>query len=162
MLEKLYRQYFSSMWRYARKITGSDTAADDVVQQAFLKLLQKEEVLRGLDGTQLEAYIVITVKNTALTAVKARRKALPLGDELLDITGIPEDMTVRIADRDAIEQALPHLSPLYRDVIALHYGMDLTFNDVAHTLGITPEYARLVASRARAKLRVLLSGERDV
>ena len=48
MFKALYEKYADGMWRYATKITNDKDLVCDIVQDAFVKLMEKEATLRQL------------------------------------------------------------------------------------------------------------------
>lgn len=157
MFERLYEKYAGGMWRYACKITHDEQLACDVVQESFVKLMEKEATLRALNQYQLEAYIITTIKHTAYKMAKKQNVNFPLEIDVKDTGPLPEDAAVRIGTREEMQKALAKLPEKYREVISLHYYHGLSYKMIAHALGITENNAHAIAYRARAALRKIFT-----
>ena len=71
------------------------------------------------------------------------------------------DPRERVAEREAVRQALAQLSAEHRHVIALRYGADLTEVDIAQVLGWPVGTVKSRLNRARGRLRAIFNeGER--
>jgi len=70
----LYENYHRLMYRTAAKCDPDRDEQDEAVQDALVRLIAKVSLLRGLDRPRLAAYIVRTVRNTALTRLDSRNR----------------------------------------------------------------------------------------
>ena len=68
---RIYERFNRIMYSTARKYT-SDLVAEDIVQDAMVKLIPKVSRLRGLERCTLAAYIVYTVRNTAKNYLRSQ------------------------------------------------------------------------------------------
>ena len=152
-LALLYEEYRIPMWRYAHAITGSPETADDVVQTAFVALLDKIELLESLHLRQRDAYIAVTVRHLAVKC-NQMPESLTVDDQELS-TG-DDHVYGQALDRDQIGRAARQLPERYQAVILLRYGLDQTHEQIGAVLGITPGNVRVRLHRALQQLRKLL------
>ena len=62
--QSIFRKYYPPMYYYARRIVGED-AADDVVQEGFLELWNRMDIL-DTDSPQIESYLYKTIYSREL------------------------------------------------------------------------------------------------
>ncbi len=133
----------------AARVLGDHAEAQDVVQQAWLRL-------HGTDAEidSLPAWLTTVVTRLCLDRLRART-AVPLGTELPETGGggDPAD-DVALADTVglALQVVLDRLSPRERVAFVLHDSFGFEFPTIAAVLDTTPAAARKLASRARAKI----------
>jgi RNA polymerase sigma-70 factor, ECF subfamily len=140
--------------RVAYSHLGSLGEADDVVQEAWLRLERAERAeIRDLRGwlTTVVARLAID----ALTSARARREHyvgtwLP---EPLVATGEGEDLADRVTLDESVSMALlvvlESLTPPERSAFLLHDVFGYSFEQVAGIVGRSPQAARQLAARAR-------------
>lgn len=143
MPEALRRRLVRLAYRYL----GSVTDAEDIVQEAAIKLLSSDDV------RDREAWLARVVTNASLDrlrALRARRETYIgpwLPEPVIEADESPSDRELDISF--AVMRTLEALSPLERAAFFLHdlFGMD--FDAIAETLDRSPSAVRKLASRAR-------------
>jgi RNA polymerase sigma-70 factor (ECF subfamily) len=143
----------------ATRILGGPSGAEDVVQEAWLRLTG---VTTGPDAEtpdNIAAWLTTVTTRLCLDQLRTRRHAFPSGElpellETVDPVEGPEADAV-LADRvDAAMLVVLHtLSPIERVAFVLHDLFGVPFDEVAQTLGRSPAAVRQLASRARRRLR---------
>ncbi|UFU06865.1 sigma-70 family RNA polymerase sigma factor [Ruania halotolerans] len=139
----------------ARRVLGSSFAADDAVQEAWVRLQRAN----GADIRNLEAWLTTVVSRVSIDLIRQRaswREDAEL-DEVTDAadsaTTPDESVQLREDLALALEVVLDALAPLERLSFVLHDVFGMPFEEVAPILERTPANARQLASRARARLR---------
>ena len=135
--------------RIAGRILRDDAEAEDIVQQAWLRLHSTEAVIDNLPGW-------LTTVTTRLCLDRLRAPKPVLVDDLAfpSLTEDPAD-TLALADTVgiALQVVLDRLTPSERVAFVLHDSFSFDFPTIAAMLGTTPAAARKLASRARSKVR---------
>jgi len=150
VFRRLYREQAVTMVRLANLLVRDRAAAEDVVQDAFLRVYQA--LPRLTDHGRLLPYLRTAVVNGSRSALRGRRRAaaavLP-GDQ-------PESSAEAAAmlseDRREVFAAVARLPRRSREVLALRYYLDLPDQEIAVTLGISRGTVSSTASRAVAAL----------
>ncbi|MGE4164005.1 MAG: RNA polymerase sigma factor [Vicinamibacterales bacterium] len=148
----MYREYARSLVGLARLFVDHRDAAEDVVQEAFIRL--SRSLHRIDDPSKAAAYLRSIVLNLARDhnrrGLLALRHARPADD--LDPAGVDETITAlhRHARVVAELRALPRRQ---RDCIVLHYLLELTVAEIADTLGLSPNSVKTHLKRGLATLR---------
>ena len=128
----------------ARGILGSDEEAEDVVQDAMLRLWQlREEPIRNPKG-----FARIVVRNLSLS--KIRRKPLTVDISQADIADEAE--TERNEQIDRMMALVDALPTMQQTVLRLRHMQDMTMADIASIIGTSEVAVRQSLSRARRSI----------
>ena len=79
LLQQIYDQYEPRMYRVALQVLKSSALAEDAVHDAFLKLIKHFSEIRKISCKELEPFVVIIVKRTALDLLKQEKRLTSLG-----------------------------------------------------------------------------------
>ena len=141
--------------RYARALVGDRASADDLVQDTLERAWAKLHLYRR--GTDLRAWLFTVMHNVHVNKVRATRATDPLEDEM------PE-LAQRASQGDALmvrdlDRSISRLPPEQRSVLLLVTLEDMSYDEVARTLGIPIGTVMSRLSRAREKLRAMMLGQ---
>ena len=143
-LEDLYRRQRAPMVRFARLLTGSNTLAEEVVQDSFLKMHQLRR--RPLNP---EGYLRTTVANFARSRLRRLRlERRPPPRDRITLTDPEIDETWAVVCRLPFRQ---------RAVLVLRFYDDLSEAEIARVLGCRPGTVKSNLHRGLTKLREELS-----
>jgi RNA polymerase sigma factor (sigma-70 family) len=147
----------------AYRMLGSPSEADDAVQEAWLRLDRSDTG----DVENLGGWLTTVVARVCLDALRSRRSRREEALSELPDARSPEPVVGRAQDgadperealvADGIGPALlvvlETLSPAERVAFVLHDVFALPFGEIAPILERSPEAAKMLASRARRKVR---------
>lgn len=148
-------EYFAlagTLYRIAFYILEDAAAAEDAVQQAFLKLWSERAALDGV--RQPKAYAVRMVRNICLDMV--RKESRMVFPEQLPEPSMPALQDERIDSRERLNKVLEAVKALperQREVLILRTVEGLSFEEIAVRTGMTPESIRVLLSRSRKTLK---------
>jgi RNA polymerase sigma-70 factor (ECF subfamily) len=138
------------MTRVAYGILGSLSEAEDVVQEAWLRLQRAQD----LEIEDMRAWLTTVVGRLALDALGTarRRRETYVGEWLPEpvVDELGADPTLDEAVSTALLLVLERLSPAERTAFLLHDVFELPFPQVAEVVGRSPAAVRQLAARARA------------
>jgi len=140
---------FRALWLVAR----DRHEAEEVAQEAFLKVWERWDRVEGMDDPQ--GYLYRTAFN--LYRNRRRRSLLALR-RFVRATPAP-DPTDAVDDRDQVVRALGTLTPRQRSALVLTDLVELTSEETARALGVRPSTVRVLAARARTALREEIGGQ---
>jgi RNA polymerase sigma-70 factor (sigma-E family) len=148
-LETLYRAHASGALRLGYLLTGDRALAEDLVQDAFVKVLGRFHDLRNKDAFWW--YLRRTIVNLSTSHFRRRRveRAWLERQHLEEVAPVSEDM----GDRERLREALMKLRPDQRAAIVLRYYEDLTEADTAEALGVPVGTVKSMVSRGMDRLR---------
>lgn len=128
----------------ARNILGSDEEAEDVVQDALLRMWQlRDEPIRNLKG-----FARIVVRNLSLS--KVRRKSQTVDISHADIADEVE--TERNEQIDRMMELVDALPTIQQTVLRLRHMQEMTMADIATLIGTSEVAVRQSLSRARRSI----------
>lgn len=159
-LEQLYDQYGQALFAFALNLTRDESDARDVIQELFRRLTVQSHPLEGV--RQERAYLLRLVHNLTVDFIRRRaartRSTAALREEMVEVFA-PSDTPDEQAFRSELAQALGELPHEQRVVVHLKLWEEFTFEDIAKTLGISPNTAasryRYGLDKLRARLRPL-------
>jgi RNA polymerase sigma-70 factor, ECF subfamily len=164
-LETLVARYQVRAARTAFLILQDEAAAQDVVQDVYLKLYRD---IRHFDETRpFEPYLLKSVVHAALNLVRRNRKFTSLDGDLAEIESLltsgdtPEAQTEANQRSQQILSALAQLSPRQRAVIVQRYYLEMSEKEMAESLNTAPGTVKWLLNAARARLREILNPERS-
>jgi RNA polymerase sigma-70 factor (sigma-E family) len=155
VLADLYERHAPAAGRLAYLLTGDRVLAEDLVQEAFVRVVGRFRHLRVPDA--FEAYLRRTIVNLHTSQLRRRR----LERAYLEREGRAEPST-RDPDVDAREElwravlALPHRQ---RAAVVLRFYEDLSERDTADALCCSPSAAKSLVARAMQTLRARIESE---
>ena len=155
----LFERYAARVRLYGRKHLRSDVAADDLVQQVMLHVLEAIRAGRVADPSRLASFIFGTCRNVSwdLQRSEQRQRRLERETELLATeSSMPEH-----SERDVVKlfHCMGELPERERRVLRMSFMEDRPADDIARSLGLSSGNVRVIRYRALAKLAVCLGAE---
>jgi RNA polymerase sigma factor (sigma-70 family) len=149
--DELIEQWHARLWQYARRLTGSDETADDVVQDVWLRVLRSIGRLR--DGAKLRPWLFGIARRVLMDRLRERYSA-PI-ESPLDLANLaasaPADVTP--GDIEVMEDEIERLPVIDREVVVLFYFDGLSLNEIADIAGVPIGTVKSRLHRARRTLR---------
>ena len=151
-LEKAFAELRPAMFALAYRITGNRADAEEIVQDAFVRLHDAEpkDAVRSL-----KAYLTTITARLSLNRLRdqrARRETY-VGEWLPEPLVTEGDPEVHPQDVSfALVAVLERLSPLERVVFVLRNAFDLSFKEIARAVGRDAVNCRKIFSRSRARV----------
>ena len=161
--EEMYKKVSAFVYNVALRVTGNTDDADEVTQDAFMKVYKNLKSFRHLSS--LKTWIYRITLNTALNSVKASRKHREQRadyDAVTDTVGIEEKVrsSVDLKDKEkAVTALLEELNPDQRACIVLREIEGLDYKEIAEALKININTVRSRLKRARERILSLKKEE---
>lgn len=149
-LSEFVRSRYPALLRRAYLLTGDRQLAEDLVQDALAKVW----MAGGRDIENLDAYVRRVMTNAFISSTRRLRWRLAAHDGQIAAVADP---TRAVDEQDRVWQAMLTLPPRQRAVLVLRYYEDLAEDEICAVLDVSPGTVRSQTSKARAKLRVLLT-----
>jgi RNA polymerase sigma-70 factor (ECF subfamily) len=156
---RLYDTVFPILFRVAYRIAGSEEAAEDLCQEAFFRLYEKNMVFPNPE--EAKYWLIRVVKNAALNYAKRKdreRKAYQKAfceDTRVADTG--EHILIKQQTQMEIQEALEKLPENLRIVLILKEYGELNYKEIGRALGISEGNVKVRVFRARERLAGLLA-----
>ena len=157
--EQLAMPLFDSLYNFAHWLTQSREEAEDLVQETYAK------ALRGFGsfqpGTNFRAWIFRILRNTFLTSrtglAAARTVSLETEDDQEQTVAVsretPESILLEQASQQQVQAALEQVPVIFREVLLLCDVEEMSYQEIAETLGVPIGTVMSRLYRARKALR---------
>lgn len=150
------------MFRFALRFLGQTQDAEDVIQDVWMKFLQRHPSDALI---QIEAWCMQAVKNRCLDLLRHRevrqKAAKLLQGSAQQADGQPADHRITFQEaRWQLDRALAQLPLKQRMVVQLRDLEEYAYQDIADILGISLEDVKVSLFRARKTLRMQLTQSR--
>jgi RNA polymerase sigma factor (sigma-70 family) len=175
-LELLFERHHVALYRFFRRLVGDATAAEDLVQEVFVRLLKYRHAYRSA-GT-FRGWLYSLARHAAFDLLERRgveraRQAenrpagadgseLDLLDRLPDLAPSAQDGMVRDQEAALLRRALDELPAEKRAVLVLSRYRELRYEEIAEMLGTSVGAIKVRVHRALKDLRrhyLALAGE---
>jgi RNA polymerase sigma-70 factor (ECF subfamily) len=152
---QLIREHHADIYRYAFRLAGRQSDAEDLAQQTFLIAQQKLHQIR--DQARARSWLFTILRNCYL---KQRRRTAPTNldldvDRIADETP-PGGATAEWIDREWLQAALEQLSDEHKIVLLMFYFEELSYKEMSERLGVAAGTVMSRLARAKGRLRALL------
>ncbi len=150
LLEAIHAAHAAALHRYVARLTRDDAEAQDVVQEALLRLWRHPEVLERPEES-VRAWLFTVARNLVVDHLRSARHARERTTDQVPETPEP-DATQAVLDAWLVADALVELSPEHRAVVVGAYYRGRTVAELAQEQGVP---AGTVKSRMHYALRAL-------
>ena len=149
---ELVRRYRDRYARYAARMLGSADAAEDAVQDAFVRAYDQLAQCREPDN--FVGWFFLILRNRCFAERRRSRDVAPLEAAGAVAATDPPDGAVEMAERrQALQQALLELTPEQREVFVLKHVEGLSYGEIAERLSTSVPSLKMRMHRAYDRLR---------
>jgi RNA polymerase sigma-70 factor (ECF subfamily) len=150
-LADFVRARYPQLLRRGYLLTGSQLAAEDLVQEALARCCA---AWRRHPITEPDAYVHRVMVNVLISRSRLRRFREEATADVPE--GFGSDLASQHADRDAVWRALQKTAPRQRAVLVLRFYEDMTESEIAACLDVTVGTVRSQTAKGLASLRKLV------
>lgn len=156
-MDKIFRQwtddYQDQVWSLALYLLRDRAEAEDVAQEAFIRLWQHRE---SLSGDRVRPWLLRVTRNLCLDRLRKRRPEVEIEDEHASTDGPAEGLhNSQLGAR--LRAALARLAEPYRSLVVLRDVQQGSYEDVAQATGLSMPQVKTYLHRARKQLREQLA-----
>jgi RNA polymerase sigma-70 factor (ECF subfamily) len=159
MDEEAFRAFYArtsaTLWAYLARSTGDEAAADDLLQEAYYRLLRTAKTFESEDHRSNYLFRVATnlVRDQYRRPRADAAQLSEHGDGDVPAGG---DVARQAQQRTDLRRAMARLSLRERQLVWLAYGRGSSHREIAGTLGLKTASIKPLLFRARRKLATLL------
>jgi RNA polymerase sigma-70 factor, ECF subfamily len=153
-VEEIWREYHARLRAFIKKRIFSDTAADDVLQNVFLKMNAGLTSLE--DETKLTSWLYQTTRNAIIDHFRSQKPTEELPEWLPQPETDPDDQVTQELSA-CLKPMIQRLPKVYREAVILSELEGLKQQDVADAQGISLAGAKSRVQRGRAQLGKMLA-----
>lgn len=153
-ISELYDELYNELLSWCRMLCGSNTLAEELVQEGFFKAVTNSDIVLSLNKHQQRAWLYKTIKNLFLNSLRRR------SDELNNDT-VPEPSYVpQEYDMVEIEQIINMLPDEERLLFIMRYFQGYNSSELGNIFNLSPGTVRSRLFSARSRLKKILKTER--
>ncbi len=150
--EQLVVRHQASAWHLAYRFSGDRSNAEDIAQEAFLRVL--ESAGRWRPTAKFRTYLYQIIARLCRDFVQ---KKSPINSDRLDDTAAeqvsPDELLAADEQRRLVREAIAALPPNQRTAVILRYYHNLGYEEISAAIGTTVKGVERLLARARAALR---------
>lgn len=152
--KKMYLPYHQKLYRVAYRLLGNSCDAEDMVQEAYLKLWHKREEL--VDIRNPESFCVTLIKNICFDYLRSTKNETEKED--LEVINRSNDVSlvkeIEIKDElNCVKQLITQLPGKQQEVMKLRHLSDCSIEEIEQITGLNAVNIRVLISRARKTIR---------
>jgi RNA polymerase sigma-70 factor (ECF subfamily) len=161
-LVRIFERYASALYKYAFRLCGDPIAADQIVGDVFVKLLEQLSAGNG-PTANLRSYLYETTYHRIVDEARYAQRRVPL-EAVKWLDQRADSPFVRLEDRIMFEEILHAISQDLTDdqrhVIILRFMEEFSLRETAAIMGKTIDHIKVIQLRAIAALRKSLDDQR--
>jgi RNA polymerase sigma-70 factor (ECF subfamily) len=155
----LVERYRDTCTRFAVRMLGSRSDADDVLQSAFMRAFRGLRKCRDRDRFGGWLYqIVVNECRTFSSRQRRRDRRFVADQEIIERAVTPDEGDTSGSMADHIERALAQLPVEQREAFLLKYVEDLSYEEISEVTGVGVSALKMRVKRACDGLRDMLEG----
>ena len=154
--EQTVMPHLDAAYNLARWLTRNEHDAEDAVQEAYLRGFRS---FGGFHGTDGRGWLLTIVRNTCYTWLRRNRAeqlSTPFDEEIHceeAASPNPEELLLRNADRQRLQDALEELPVEFREALVLREIEGLSYKEIANVSGVPVGTVMSRLARARDRLK---------
>lgn len=142
--------YHCDVYRYAFRLSGNETDAEDLTQETFLIAQQRLTQIREPD--KAAAWLFAVLRSCYLKSKRKRQPINATGLEL-DVESIPDAVVEEAVDREQLQLAINDLPDDFKLVLVMFYFEGCSYKEIAAKLDIPIGTVMSRLTRAKGRLR---------
>jgi RNA polymerase sigma-70 factor, ECF subfamily len=159
-ITQLVAENYQAVYRYAYRLSGSATEAEDLTQQVYLIASRNLGQLRSLDSAKNWLFAIL--RNHFLRQRQIVQR-IPTTDVPINLDHLPQEIPlVAEIDPEMLQQALNGLSDAARVILGMFYFEEFSYKEIAEQLDLPIGTVMSRLARAKVDLRSRLLGAEKV
>lgn len=167
-IERVYAEHHKAVYLKVYDYLHNKEMAEEVLQETFIRVIKNLYKIDENEFARTRTFLYITAMNVAKTMLKKSKKSEKneeLTEEYMAIGG-ESDVENLVINKETLhntKEIIKQLDPKYGDVLLLRRVYDMSREQIAEFLNITPENVKKRLTRAKAKIvNALEEGEKTV
>lgn len=156
----IYEKYKYLMFSIAMDVLNDKFAAEDAVQEAFLKILKNSNKVDDIDSIRTKRLVITIAKNSAIDIYRKQRKIWNTEIEMDMVSSVRQSNIYTVEDDEKFLE-IEGLPDMYKEVLILKYSSEFSNTEIAELLEISEMNVRKRISRARKLLKQKLDERRQ-
>lgn len=147
-VQDLYTRFHKELLAYCAAMTKNRAAAEDLVQETYLRAFTHWEDVEGLSAGQCRAWLYKTARNLYIDQVRKQVRETPAEEEQLALASFEEDLS-----QAAVAQLIGRLPEGERALFTMRYFEGYRSGELGEMFHLPPATVRSRLASARRRLR---------
>ncbi|MBD5160655.1 MAG: RNA polymerase sigma factor [Oscillibacter sp.] len=147
-VQDLYTRFYKELLAYCKAMTKSGAAAEDLVQETYLRAFTHWEDVEDLSKGQCRAWLYRTARNLYIDQVRKRVRETPAEEGQLELTSFEEDLS-----QAAVAQLIARLPEGERALFTMRYFEGYRSRELGELFDLPAATVRSRLASARRRLR---------
>lgn len=147
-LEELYGKFYKEILAYCAAMTKSKSAAEDLVQETYLRAFTHREDLEDLSRNQRRSWLYKTARNLFIDQARKQSRETPMEEEYLPLAAFEEDLS-----QAAVGQLIARLPEGERTVFTMRYFEGYNARELGELFDLPSATIRSRLASAKRRLR---------
>ncbi len=153
-IEESYRAYSEEVYRFSCWLCGDSAEAEDIVSETFLRLWGSED---DLQVETMKGLLLTIARNVFISRRRHSRRYKTLPDNVIDSSPPPDSEAEGKDEIRMLMAAVGALPEGERTALLMRMQHDVSYAEIARSLGISLSAAKVRVHRARIKLAEMRS-----
>lgn len=161
ILSNLYNRYVNTLYTYGVGLGFSQNICMDAIHDVFCKLALNESRIEKLISEGREKFYLFCCLKNRLVDISRRENRADQFAPKTSVSGFEISIEESITDEEErknlkakVEELMSALSPSQKEAVYLRYMQEMSYEEIAQLLNITPESVRKNVFRAMNKMRL--------
>jgi RNA polymerase sigma-70 factor, ECF subfamily len=155
--EALFQQLYPSLFRYLHRLTGDADIADDIAQEAFVRLLKQ-----NLPEAEVRPWLFTVAMNLVrdhARKVERRNRLLTTAPVLVSTSALPDEDVEHSEAVSSVRVVLDQLSPRDQQLLLMREE-GFKYEEIARVIGVAPASVGTLIARALRRFAELYEAQR--
>lgn len=146
-----YETHAKPLWAYVYRLTNDSASTEDIVQESFIRLLNRD--LKLFTDAQKKSYLYQTATNLFRDSLRKRKHTITWENlnEYEAPRAVPQD------DGIDFDKAFERLTPQHRALLWMAYAEGYSHEEIATTLDLKTSSVKVLLFRAKKKMTDILN-----
>lgn len=161
-LHALIHTYTKTIYGYIRHMVATKSDAEDLTQETFIKVWK--HIKKYKQGQGFKTWLFTIAHNTTIDHLRKRKSYVfsdfekedgnnTVTENIKDTEPLPDELFDQVKNAKQMKHLLEDVSPMYKEVLLLHYQDELTFDEIGTVLGKPLNTVKSHHRRALIELR---------
>ena len=147
-IEDLYGKFYKEILTYCTAMTKNKSAAEDLVQETYLRAFTHWKDLEDLSKSQCRSWLYKTARNLFIDQTRKQSHETPMEEEYFFLASFEEDLS-----QAAIAQLIARLPETERPIFIMRYFEGYNSKELGELFALPPATIRSRLASAKRRLR---------
>ncbi len=163
-LKDLYEENKYLLLRYALKIAGNQSMAEDAVHNTFISIIENKDKYLKLSCRDFRRLAVVIVRNKSIDLLRKQKPFVNIPIEEVEIflesaEKAIDEQVILLSEYELIRKYLNSIDEISRQVLIMKYIHSMSYKEIGKELGMTAKHVDTRIMRAKKKVRKLIGKE---